>query len=188
LTSGILTPAMQAAIKGPMRTPCWLFWVEGADSDLYAWTGAHPITWDGETYVGMGAMFSMGTQRKPDALQHVEHTFVLNGIEASLVAELDESVRGRRGKVWLAMLNDAGQIIPDPLLVTEFVQDTLKWDKTADDTVSLTLTAFEALPFLGRAKGDKYSHEKWLQDRDDTGFYYNSPIALAGRAVDWRAP
>lgn len=177
---------MQQAIKGPVRTPCWLFWIEGESSDLYAWTGAHPITWDGQTYVGMGALFSMSSQRKPDALQHVEHTFVLNGLESEMIADLDESVRGRTGKVWLGMLNSTGQVIPDPLLVTEFVQDTLKWEKSADDVVSLTLTGFEALPFLGRARGDKYSHDSWMTEYGDTGFYFNSPIAAAGRAVDWR--
>lgn len=163
-----------------------MFWIEGASDDLWTWTGAHPISWDGQTYVGMGALFSMSSQRKPDALQHVEHSLVLNGLEASLVADLDESVRGRSAKIWLGMLDPYGQVIASPLLVTELEQDTLKFDRSADDVVSLTLTGFEALPFLGRAKGDKYSHEKWLQERSDEGFYYNSPIALAGRAVDWR--
>lgn len=158
------------------------------DLDLYVWSGGQPITWDGQTYTGMGPLFSMSSQRKPDALQHVEFTFVLSGLETDLLSPIDESVRGRSGKVWLAMLNDEhGQIIADPLLVTEFTQDTLMFDRSADDTVSLTLKAYEALPFLGRARGDKYSHEKWLQDHDDEGFFYNSPIAAAGRmTVDWR--
>lgn len=184
---------MQAALRGPVRRPCWLFWVEGDPTDLYVWSGGQPITWlasDGvtqQTYTGMGPLFSMSSQRKPDALQHVEFTFVLSGLESELLSPLDESVRGRTGKVWLAMLDEQGQIIPDPLLVTEFTQDTLMFDRSADDTMSLTLKAYEALPFLGRARGDKYSHEKWLQDHDDEGFFYNSPIAAAGRmTVDWR--
>jgi hypothetical protein len=128
----------------------------------------------------------MSSQRKPDALQHVEHTFVLNGARSAPLADLDQSVRGQGRQVLLAALNDRRQIIVDPILLTEIVQDTIKFDRGADDTVSLTLTGFEALPFLGRAKGDKYSHEKWLSDHDDEGFYYTSPIALTGRAVDWR--
>jgi hypothetical protein len=177
---------MQSAMRGPSRTPCWLFWVEGDPDDLYLWSGGQPITWDGQTYTGMGPLFSMSSQRKPDAMQHVEFTFVLSGLEGDLLSPLDDSVRGRTGKVWLAMLNGQGQIIPDPLLVTEFTQDTLLLERAADDTMSLTLKAFEALPFLGRARGDKYSHEKWLADHDDEGFYYTSPIAASGRAVDWR--
>lgn len=186
MTSSILTPAMQAAILGPVRTPCWLFWVEATAGDLYAWSGAHTISWDGHDFVGMGSLLSMATQRKPDALQHVEMSFTLSGLEADLIADLDSSVRGLSGKVWLGMLDGAGQVIADPLLVSEMTQDTLKWDRGADDTVSVTLTCFEALPFLGRAKGDKYSHEKWLQEHGDEGFYYTAPIAASGRAVDWR--
>lgn len=177
---------MKTALGGPRRTLCWLFWFAGTTSDLRCWTGDHSITWDGQTYRGVGSISSMSTQRKPDALQHVEHTFMLNGLDPSPLAELDDSVRGRGGKVWLGALNDRRQIIADPILLTEIVQDTLKWDRGADDTVTLTLTGFEALPFLGRAKGDKYSHDKWLTERDDEGFYYTAPIARSGRYVDWR--
>jgi len=178
---------MQEALRGPRRTLCWLFWIEGTTSDLYAWTGDHTINWDGNDYRGVGGVLGLSTQRKPDALQHVEHVFTLSGLDPTPLADLDDSVRGRRGKIWLGALNDRRQIIADPILMTEIVQDTLKWDRAEDDTVTLTLTGFEALPFLGRATGDKYSHEKWLQERDDEGFYHTSKIALEGRlTIDWR--
>lgn len=184
--TSLITPAMQSALLGPRRTLCWLFWFEGGASDLYCWIGDHTIHWDGHDHLGVGRIASMSTQRKPDALQHVEHSFTLSGLDPTPLGDLDQSVRGRGGKVWLAALNDRRQIIADPILMTEIVQDTLTFDRGADDTVSLTLTGFEALPFLGRAKGDKYSHDKWLTDHDDEGFYYTSPIALTGIAVDWR--
>lgn len=177
---------MQKVLRGPRRTMCWMFYIEGTDSDLYAWTGDHSINWDGHDYVGVGRVLSMSSQRKPDALQHVEHTFVLNALDPTPLADLDDSVRGRTGKVWLGAVNSERQIIKYPVLFTEIVQDTLTFDRGADDTVSLTLTGFEALPFLGRAKGDKYSHDKWLTVHDDEGFFYTSPIAAAGRVVDWR--
>src|SRR5690554_4780615 len=173
----MISPEMQKAILGPVRRLCWLFWFEGSDTDLYAWTGDHKIHWNGEDYAGAGRLLSMSSQRKPDALQHVEHTFKLNGLSPSPLADLDDSVRGRGGKVWFAALNERGQIIPDPVLLTQIVQDTLKFERNEDDTVALTLTGYEALPFLGRVKGDKYSHEKWLTDFDDEGFYYTAPIA-----------
>lgn len=187
MTEPIITPAMQRQLIGPRRNLCWLFWFVGtAGADLYCWTGDHKITWDGHEYFGLGRFASMSTQRKPDALQHVEHTFVLNGLDPEPLAELDQSVKGKGGKVYLGALDDQRQVVRDPILMTEIVQDTIKWDRGADDTVSLTLTGYEALPFLGRAKGDKYSHDKWLGEHDDEGMYYTAQIALAGAAVDWR--
>ena len=186
--TSIITPAMQRALIGPRRNLCWLFWFEGnvdSGGDLYAWTGDHKITWDGHEYFGVGRFASMSTQTKPDALQHVEHTFVLSALDPEPLAELDDSVRGKGGKVYLAALNERRQIIADPLLLTEIVQDTIRFDRGADDTVTLTLTGYEALPFLGRAKGDKYSHDKWVKERDDTGFYMTSLIAASGPAVSW---
>jgi hypothetical protein len=177
---------MQAAIIGPTRTLAWMFVFQKASGFLRVWTGDHTITWDGEEYLGVGRVAGMSTQRKPDAMQHVEHTFTLSGLDPSPLADLDESVRGREGAVYLAALNERRQVIPSPILLTEIVQDTLKWERASDDTVTLTLAGFEALPFLGRATGDKYSHEKWLAERDDEGMYFTSPIALAGRFVEWR--
>lgn len=182
----LITPAMQAALAGPRRTLAWLFWFEGTSTGLYAWTGDHTIHWDGHDYLGVGRVAGMSTQRKTGAMQHIEHTFTLSGLDPTPLADLDDSVRGKRGKVWIASLNESRQIIADPILLTEIVQDTLRWEREADDTVKLTLTGFEALPFLGRVRSDKYSHEAWLTERGDTGFYFTSPIALSGRIVDWR--
>lgn len=177
---------MQKALIGPVRALAWMFRFEKSGDDFYAWTGDHPITWDGNVHFGVGRVAGMSTQRKPDALQHVEHTFTLSGLDPTPLGDIDQSVRGREGEVFLAALNERRQIISAPLLLTQIVQDVLKWERAADDTVTLTLVGFEALPFLGRATGDKYSHEKWLDEKDDEGFYFTSPIALTGRFVDWR--
>lgn len=177
---------MQSAIIGPVRTLAWMFRFETSDGYLYTWTGDHTVNWAGEDYLGVGRVAAMSSQRKPDALQHVEHTFTLNGLDPLPLGDLDESVRGREGEVLLAALNDRRQVISEPISLTQITQDVLKWERAADDTVTLTLVGFEALPFMGRATGDKYSHEKWLSERDDEGMYFTSLIALTGRFVEWR--
>lgn len=179
---------MQNALLGRRRLLCWMWWIEGQTTDLYAWSGVHTITYGGNDYVGVGHVAGMETLRKNDGLEHVEQRLKLSGLDPSVIADLDTSVRGRGAKVWLGALNDDGQIIPEPLLMQELLQDTLQWERAADDTVTLTLNCFEALPFVGRATGKKWSYEGQLEAYPgDVGFKYNADIALNGPPVDWRA-
>lgn len=179
---------MQDALLGDRRLLCWLWFVDGASSDLYAWSGTHTLSYGGHNYVGVGHVAGMSTLRKNDDLEHVEQQLTLSGLDPSALTDLDSSVRGRTAKVWLAALNDDGQIIADPLLLQDLLQDTLQWERSADDTVTLRLNTFEALPFVGRATGTKWSHDGQLAAyADDVGFKYNAPIALNGPPIDWRA-
>jgi len=178
---------MRAALRSDRRTLCWLYWVEGSTADLYAWSGAHTLSFDGHDWVGVGAIVGMETVRKADALEHVQQRLSLSGLDPEIVAALDDSVRGREAKIWLAALDDGNEVIADPLLVQQLEQDTLSWERMADDRVTLSLTCFEALPFVGRAKGTKWSYEAQLEAfSGDVGFKYNAPIALTGAAVEWR--
>jgi hypothetical protein len=183
-----LSRGMQDAILKRRRSLCWLFWIEGQTSDLYAWSGLHTLAYGGNDYRGVAHVAGMETIRKNEGLEHVEQKLTLSGLDPSVVAALDTSVRGRGAKVWLAALNDDGQVIDAPLLMQDMVQDTLGWQRATDDTITLSLTCFEALPFVGRATGKKWSYESQLEAfSGDVGFYFNAPIALTGAPIDWRA-
>lgn len=179
---------MREAIIGKRRALCWLFYFEGdADDNLYAWSGMHPITWDGETFLGAGHAYDMSTVKKSEGIQHTTQEFKLSGLDPSVLGGLSLSVRGKLAKVWLAALNADGQVVRDPILVSELVQDTLSFTRSADDIVSLGLNCFEALPFVGRATGGKYSHERQIElYSTDVGFEDIADIGLEGQAVDWR--
>ena len=182
-----ISPQMQEALRNPRRTLCWLFYVEGQDTDLWAWTGQHEITYGGQAYTPVGQVLDMGTIKKSEVIQHTVQQFTLNGLDPNVLTDLDLSVRGRTVRVWLAALNDDRQIITSPILISELVQDTLAFERSTEDVLKLTLSAFEALPFAGRATGRKYSHETQLQTYgDDYGMHYLSDIAVSGQAVEWR--
>lgn len=165
------------------RTLALLVWLEHQDGDLYAWTGARPISWDGQTWLGLGYLVEVPPVRKSDAIEHLEHRFKLVGLDPTIIGDLDTSVRGNQGKMWIAAM-DGGQIVQADILM-EFVQDTLTFTRDSSDTLSLELTCHEALPFLGRSKKELWTHETWLQRFGDTGFIYNSEIAQEGEAVEW---
>lgn len=183
-----LTHDMAQALRRPDRDLCWLARFETATTPLYCWTGMQAISWDGQTWLGVGHLYQVSTIDRGDVLSFRTQQFTLNGLPADALAGMDESVQGRGAKLWLAARNTYGQIIADPLLVAQMEQDTLQREvNLSDGTVKLTLNCFEALPRFDKATGRKWSHES-QQERyaDDTGFYYTQKIARTGQPIDWR--
>lgn len=178
--------ALREALLSHRRQLAWLYWFEGGASDLYAWTGFTTLNYDGQTWVGAGNIVTVSELDRGDASAWREAQFTLPGLDPQILAELDEDVSGRGGKVWLAAINEAQQVIPDPILVAEFTQDTLDW-QLEGQTVSLMLNAYEALPRFDRPTGRKWSYESHVERFDDTGFYFTQKIARTGPPVDWRA-
>lgn len=183
-----LTPAMASALRDDRRDLCWLGFFENGSGDLYAWSGMHDLVYDGQTWKGAGHLLGMGTIDRGDALSFRTQQFTLRGLSPQVLEELDQSVRARVARLWLAARNRYGEVIADPLLVADMIQDTLGWELEDGNTVKLTLTCFESLKHLGRATGRKWSHES-QQERfpGDVGFKYlqvNARTGLVG--IDWR--
>lgn len=185
---GSLTVAMQNHLRSPYRTMAWLAWFERPGTDLYVWSGSHTITWDGNEYRGYGYLSSIDTIRKGEGTEHIEQVFELSGIDPAILADLDGSVRGLRARIWLAGIGNDRQVIRDPILISDLMQDTLGWNYAQDgSSVTLRLTTFDALPLLGKINGGKWSNEDQLERfANDSGFKYNAPIALQGPPVQWQ--
>jgi hypothetical protein len=187
--SEAITFAMRQALTGRQRTLCWLGWfaADGVTSDLYAWTGAHPIVWNGQTWTGAGLVAALSPIEKGETLAHRALRIRLGGLDPDLLGGLDQRVHGRAVKLWLAAVRDDGQIVPDPVLISELVQDTLSLSMEDDGTVTLELDAYEGLPRLGRATATVWSHENQLRAFAlDVGFENNSAIGQQREAVEWR--
>lgn len=184
----MLSYDMAQHIRRPDRDLCWLAYFETAGEPLYCWSGMHPIEWDGQTYLGVGHLYSVSTIDRGDVLSFRTQQFSLNGLDPQVLASMDEDVHGREAKLWLAARNEYGQIIRDPLLVAQMEQDTLQREiNITDGTVKLILNCFEAIPRFDKPTGRKWSHESQLERyADDTGFYYTQKIARTGQPIDWR--
>jgi hypothetical protein len=184
----MLSHDMAQALRSPNRDLCWLAWFERSTTPLYCWSGMQSIVWDGQTWLGVGHLYSVSTIDKGDALSWRQQQFSLNGLDPQVLAGMDESVQGRGAKLWLGARNSSGQIIRDPLLVAQMEQDTLQREvNVGDGTIKLTLNCFEALPRFDKPTGRKWSHESQLERfSGDTGFYYTQKIARTGQPIDWR--
>lgn len=177
---------MRQHLTGYRRNLVWLVWLEGNASDFYAWTGTWTLPYDGQNWVGVGGLAGISNINRGDSLKWQELQFTLPGLDPQVLAELDEDVNGRDGKVWLGALDEYNKIVPDPILLAQFKQETLDWNLEGE-TVTLTLNCYEALPRFDRPSAMKWSYESHSERHSgDTGFYYNTKIARSGPPVDWR--
>jgi len=179
--------AMCRALIDPRANLCWLAWFESDLGDLYAWTGTQPISWGGNTFVGVGLLRGFSKITRGDALSFRTMTFELPGLDPQVLADLDASVKGKQAKVWLGALDVNNQVIADPILLPELEQDTLDWSIESGNTVKLVLNCFESLTRLGTPSNRRWSHETQMaRFGGDCGFYYNQVARLTGPALDWR--
>lgn len=186
----MLSVGMYQHLLKPYRHLAWFAqFARPSGPDLRVWSGSHHITYSGETWYGYGYLTAIEPMKKGEGTEQIEQVFELNGIDPSILATLDASVRQLPADIWLAGIGQDRQVINDPLHVSDLLQDTLGWRYASDGTVTLRLVTYDALPFLGKANGGKWSNEN-QQERypGDTGFSYNSQIALQGAAVQWTAP
>lgn len=185
----MLSHALAAALKSPRRDLVWLAAIEAAASTLYCSSALVPLSWDGQTWLGVGHLYGLGTIDRGDALSWRQQQLVLNGLPEEALAGLDEDVAGRTAKLWMAALDGGGRVIRDPLLVADMVQDTLGREvDVANGTVRLTLNCYEAMPRFDRPSGQRWSHEsQQARFTGDEGFYYTQAIGRgAGQQIDWR--
>jgi hypothetical protein len=82
------------------------------------WSGVGPVAWDGKTWTGAGTLGAVSAIEETGELRAPGVTFTLSGVASAVVAlALGEAYQGRPAVVWLAMLDEAGAIVADPVKV-----------------------------------------------------------------------
>jgi hypothetical protein len=126
---------------------------------LRAWTGIGDLAWAGYTWLGVGHILGISEITETTSLRAEGAQFTLSAVEQSQLATvLGYHYQGRPAKLWLGALDDAGQLVTDPVLIFQGRMDTLE---IGDDAESATLTQSveSELIDLRRARGRRYTDE-----------------------------
>lgn len=111
-----LTAGMQTAVAAQTGTIIYLFQIESDAGTTRFTTAPVDIAWDSQTWSGIGGTLAFpGVEETADPSgQGVELT--LSGVDQTIIAViLNNQVRGREVRIWLAHLSDAGAVVADPL-------------------------------------------------------------------------
>jgi hypothetical protein len=168
-----LTAAQIAEVTALNLRPalfCQLFFTSGW---VYVWSGLGSISWNGQTWQGIGSLGSISSIPETADLTAVGLKLALSGIPASLITSaLGEVRQGAPVIIYQGFLTPAGAVVSNPNNAWSGRMDICEIAESGD-TATITITAESRLLDLNRSRERRY--EKQDQSIDfpgDLGFDY----------------
>lgn len=165
----LVVPAFKKAIKDGCYVAV-LVEVEHPDGNGYFWEGIGELLYDGNTYKGAGLVGGISQNRRSVDLRIDEMTLWLNGLDAGEVAQLNDNVRNRAARIFLAALNDSRRVVAvceAEELLLDYQRDTISESGEA----GVEVTAQAGLWMLERSTDAVWSQESAIVEfPNETGF------------------
>jgi len=139
-----LSSSMLAAITADVVYPALLVQLSFADSStIYLWSGVGNLTWNNQTWEGVGALGSVGPMTESVATEANNVTLNLSGIPSDLLTECITEVMAPQSsaQVYLCLFDGpGGNILPDPFLAFSGIMDSPEvTDDGKTSTISISL-------------------------------------------------
>jgi hypothetical protein len=116
--SRTLTAGVQTAIAQPNLVALLFVELDFASGFLRLTTAGHNVTWNSQTWTGVGLLGAVESIREDTGLQANGVKLTLSGVDPQVISiALQQAYQGRPAKIWVAFVNDAGAIIADPLQI-----------------------------------------------------------------------
>ena len=179
-----MTTAFGTALAEQDLCPVILFEGEFASGMVRIWSGAGDLDWDGKTWNGVGGLLGLGEIEETRQVVANGTSVSLSGVAPQMVAlAIEEARQGKPGRVWLGLLDEAREVIADPV---QAFSGRLDVPEITDNEQSCTLTiSYESrLIDLGRARSWRYTHEsQQVLHPGDKGFEFVTSIQ--DREITW---
>ena len=132
--SRALTAAMLAEIVKQTVSPV-LFWeAEFASGTTRLWSGIGTIAWNSQTWTGAGQLLNVGAIAESAAVNASGVQVQVSGLSTTVAAlALTQARQGKKCSIWLGMLDSAGSVIADPVLVFSGLLDVPEINETGQD-------------------------------------------------------
>lgn len=157
-----------------------LDWSTGA---VRVWTGYGEISWNGNTYYGVGDLGGISPIGESNNLGANGVTLTLSGVPSDAIAEaLTGDSQGRSGKVWIASLSRSGAFQADPYLIFDGLIDVTGIDDSGETaTISVSL---EKELIDRRSQSRRSTHED--QQIDYPGdLFFEYVAGLQNKVLAW---
>lgn len=154
-----ISAGVQSAISATEVQPIILFEGSFASGSVYVWSGYGDLTWNSNTYSGVGTLGAISNVSEGSEISARGITVSMSGIPSDLISLVLGDVRqGAVGKVHMGFLNSSGSVIDDPILMFEGKLDVPSIQEGAD-TSTITLSYESRLIDLQRARESRYTNE-----------------------------
>jgi hypothetical protein len=181
ISSGMLAPLLTNYIR-----PCLLAVITFASQTVYVWTGVGDLVYNGNTYLGVGGLGSIGKITEATDVQAYGLTLTLSGIDPNLLNEsLIDIKQGAPAILYFALLDSTGAIYgtPYPMFSGNVDKSSVH---LGVDSASISLQLENRLADLQRASNRRYtSADQQRYYPGDTIF--SSVESLNDIALIWNA-
>lgn len=153
--------------------PFYMAAIQFLSGTSYLWTGIGNITWNSQTWVGLGSLAQVSAISQNSDVSAENITLVLSGIPADLVSQaISECRQNYSVQVWLGFMSDSNQIIVDPVLLFLGHMD-VPTVQDGGDTCTISITAENPLVDLQRSSSRRYTHDdQQIAFPGDKGFQF----------------
>ncbi len=149
-----LTAALATALEASRVEPLYLAKFEFPGGDVRFWSGRGDLSFDGETYTGLGDLENIQFPEESSDGSATGAVFVLSGIPSTTTSlAVTENYKNRPCTVWLAALDSGGSLIADPYIMFAGLMDVITMSddgKTATIQLKAEGFAYGAGPSLRR--------------------------------------
>lgn len=162
-------------IESSSIRPLFLVSCQFANETIYVWTGAGDITWNGNTYKGVGNLGSISTITETLDTQAQGISLTLSGIPTELLGDaLDQVTTSGKAQIYLGFLSPFGSLIADPIPCFLGNMDQPEID-IGTETCTISIAVENRLSDLQRARGGRYTdQDQRARHPNDWGLQYVS--------------
>lgn len=133
---------VQTAIAASQLVQCYLVFLDFDSDPVYATSAPFDITYDSNTYLGVGNLGSIDLPEEKADLSAHQVQVALSGVASSNISRaLAGNYQGRAAKIWRAYLDSSHAVIDDPVLEFDGTIDTMNITYGAQAVVAVRLTS-----------------------------------------------
>jgi hypothetical protein len=185
--SRTLSTAMQAVATAELVRPIYLVDLEFASGSIYLWSGLGDLSFNSNTYIGVGDLLSIGAVQESTELTATGAQITLGGIKQSLLTlARDEPYQGRPLTIRLGAFDENGDLIASPVILFSGFMDVMTINDSGE-TSTITVSAENKLIVFQKTAVRRYTAEdQKIEHPTDKGFEFVAKIQE--KEVVWGRP
>jgi len=172
-----ISEALRAELISSHVNPALFIQMEFDSGNLNLWTGYDNKIWNGDTYIGAGAILGISEVEETGQLRAGSVSFSLSSLDASVISlALNSDYQGNAVNMWFAALSDTGGTLIEPYKLFEGVMDVISFDDAGDQANFQIRCETRAID-IRKAKERRYTDEDQKIDfPNDKGLEFISKI------------
>lgn len=172
-----LTSGQLAAIESANLRPAFFVEAHFVNGPIYVWSGRGSITWNAQTWLGVGTLGTISTIEEGSGVEAKGITLSMSGIDSSLLGEVMlEFQVGLPCIVRLGLFDTNGALIDDPIIAWSGRMDQPTVDVDGQ-TCTISINCENRLVEMNVAVDRRYTNEdQQLDYPGDRGMEFVSSI------------